>query len=414
MRFSNLFLPTSKEAPKDAVLASHIFLTRAGYISQIGSGIYSFLPLGKIVLEKIRAIVKEELDKAGNNEVQLGFVTPYSLWKESGRSDKFGSELLRFKDRKDNEFVLGPTHEEAMVDLVRNRVKSYKNLPMNLYQINTKFRDEARPRYGLLRGREFLMKDGYSFHESYEDLDREFELMQTTYEKILTKLGLDFRVVEADSGAIGGSGSRELMVMADSGEDDVVICSKCDYAANSEVDERKDGDSCECGGVLKITKGIEVGHIFKLGTTYSEALGATFLDRGGKAMPFIMGTYGMGISRLVAAVVEQHHDEKGIIWTDATTPFEVVVIVGDIKKQEQKEYGEKIYQELLAKGVSVALDDRAERFGFKMGDYELCGIQKAIIVGKNLNDGKVEIVKRANLKKIEVSIDRVLEEIIAL
>ncbi len=557
MRFSKTFLPTTKEAPKDAVLPSHIYLVRGGFVSQIGSGIYNFLPLGKIVLDKIRAVVKEELDKAGAQETLLGFVTPSSLWQESGRYAKFGKELLRFRDRKNNEFVLGPTHEEAMVDLVRNRIKSYKQLPLNLYQINTKFRDEARPRYGLLRGREFLMKDGYSFHDSYEDLDREFELMQKTYSKILDRLGLNFKVVEADSGAIGGSGSRELMVLADNGEDDIVVCDSCEYGANIEAAKRKkplfahdkldtkevhtpdvktiddlaeffklpktqfvkavakkavyedkeeiviffvrgsdelqetkacscigaidlidadeseienagfigldvegvrkvvdlelkdeedlitgankpdwhiqgyslkdrefeyadlitikEGDTCpHCGGSLSITKGIEVGHIFKLGSGYSEALGATFLDKNGKAQPFIMGTYGIGVSRLVAVVVEQHHDSKGIKWTKQTAPFEVVVIISDVKKADQREFGEKLYEELKAKGVEVALDDRAERFGFKMSDFELVGIPKAVIVGKNLKEGKVQIVTRETLEKADIDMEKAVEKVMEL
>ncbi len=555
MRFSKIFLPTTKEAPKDAVLPSHIYLVRAGFISQIGSGIYNFLPLGKIVLDRIRAIVKEELDKAGCQEVQLGFVTPLSLWDESGRSAKFGSELLRFKDRKNNDFVLSPTNEEAMVDLVRNKLTSYKQLPQNLYQINTKFRDEARPRYGLLRAREFLMKDGYSFHESYEDLDREYDLMQETYSKILKRLGLDFRVVEADSGAIGGSGSREFMVLADNGEDDIVVCNSCEYGANIEAAKRvkkeyshvsqetkevhtpsvktidelaeffdlpksqfvkavakraiyedkdeiviffvrgcdelqetkacsyvgaielvdvdeselenpgfigldvegvrkvvdselkdeenlitgankidyhlqgyslkgkdfeyadlvtvKAGDKCvSCGGELSITKGIEVGHIFKLGDKYSKALDATFLDRNGKRVPFIMGTYGIGVSRLVAVVVEQSHDEKGIIWTKNSAPFEVVVIISDVKKDEQREFGEKLYEDLKAKGVRVALDDRSERFGFKMSDFELIGIPKAVIVGKKLKDKEVQIVKRDTLEKIDVKSDEAIKKVL--
>ncbi len=555
MRFSKTFLPTTKEAPKDAVLPSHIYLVRAGFVSQIGSGIYNFLPLGKIVLDRIRAIVKEELDKAGCQETQLGFVTPLSLWDESGRSSKFGSELLRFKDRKNNDFVLSPTNEESMVDLVRNRLTSYKQLPQNFYQINTKFRDEARPRYGLLRGREFLMKDGYSFHESYEDLDREYALMQETYSRILERLGLDFRVVEADSGAIGGSGSREFMVLADNGEDDIVVCNSCEYGANIEAAKRvkkeyshesqetkevhtpdvktidelaeffslpktqfvkavakkaiyedrdeiviffvrgsdelqetkacsfvgtielvdadeselenpgfiglgvqnvrkvvdselkdeenlitgadkkdyhlqgyslkgqefeyadlvtvKAGEKCvSCGGELSITKGIEVGHIFKLGDRYSKALDATFLDRNGKRVPFIMGTYGIGVSRLVAVVVEQSHDEKGIIWTKNSAPFEVVVIISDVKKDEQREFAEKLYEELSLKGVRVALDDRSERFGFKMSDFELIGIPKAVIVGKKLKDGEVQIVKRATLEKIDVKSDEVLQKVI--
>ena len=554
MRFSKTFLPTTKEAPKDAVLPSHIYLVRGGFVSQIGSGIYNFLPLGKIVLDRIRAIVKEELDKAGCQEVQLGFVTPLSLWDESGRSSKFGKELLRFCDRKNNEFVLSPTNEEAMVDLVRNRVTSYKQLPQNLYQINTKFRDEARPRYGLLRGREFLMKDGYSFHESFEDLDREYALMQEVYSKILKRLGLNFRVVEADSGAIGGSGSREFMVLADNGEDDIVVCNSCEYGANIEAAKRvkkeyshksleekeihtpniktieelseffdlpksqfvkavakraiyedgdeiilffvrgsdelqetkacskvgalelvdvdeselenagfigldtdtyrkivdielkdeehlitgankkdfhlqgyslkgkdfeyadlvtvKAGDRCvSCGGKLEITKGIEVGHIFKLGDRYSKALDATFLDRNGKRVPFIMGTYGIGVSRLVAVVVEQSHDDKGIIWTKESAPFEVVIIVGDIKKSEQLSYANKLYEELKKKGVRVAIDDRAERFGFKMSDFELIGIPKAVIVGKKLKDGEVQIVSRDTLEKVDVKSDEVIEKL---
>jgi prolyl-tRNA synthetase len=558
VRFSNLFAPTAKEAPKDAILPSHIYLVRGGFISQIGSGIYNFMPLGKIVLDKIRTIVKEELDKAGCQEVQLGFITPSELWKESGRHAKFGKELLRFKDRKNNEFVLGPTHEEAMVDLVRNRLKSYKQLPMNLYQINTKFRDEARPRYGLLRGREFLMKDGYSFHENEEDLKREYALMEKTYSKILERLGLDFRVVEADSGAIGGSGSRELMVLAENGEDDIVVCSSCAYAANIEAAKRvtpsapdeevemeagsfhtpnvtsieelsaffridpfylvkavakkaiyeeeekivlfflrgsdalqevkaqnacgaleledvsseeleaagivvgfigpenqsvacyvdaslrdasslicganrvdyhdigysfKDkefiyhditnvsaGDCCiHCGNTLEITKGIEVGHIFQLGTTYSKALGATFLDRDGKAQPLVMGTYGIGVSRLVAVMVEQHHDDKGCLWTEATTPFMFDIVISSIKDEAQVAFATSLYEEMKEAGLSVLLDDRNERFGFKMGDFELLGFPYAIIIGKGLKDGEVQLVHRKTLEKETISKDKIFD-----
>jgi prolyl-tRNA synthetase len=559
LRFSNLFAPTTKDAPKDALLPSHIYLVRGGFISQIGSGIYNFLPLGKIVLDKIRAVVKEEMDKIGANEVQLGFITPASLWQESGRYNKFGSELLRFKDRKNNEFVLGPTHEEAMVDLVRSRVKSYKQLPLHLYQINTKFRDEARPRYGLLRGREFLMKDGYSFHESVEDLKREFDLMEKTYGKILDRLGLEYRVVDADSGAIGGSGSKELMVLADNGEDDIVVCSKCEYAANIEAAKRKkpevkdsevemssgkfhtpdvksieelsqffkidpyflvkavakkaiyedreeivvffvrgsdnlqetkaqsascaidlvdatpeelsdaglvagfigldsdvkkyvdfelkdessmicgadevdyhligyslkdkdfdfvdlvevkEGDSCpNCGSKLTITKGIEVGHIFQLGTTYSEALNATFLDKNGKSQPYIMGTYGIGVSRLVAVVIEQHHDDKGCLWTKETTPFELSIIISNVKDDAQREFGEELYKKLIDSGKSVLLDDRSERFGFKIKDFELLGFPKAVIVGKGLADGEVQIVDRKTLEKSTLSKDEIFEKL---
>ena len=238
MKFSKLYAPTTKDAPKDATLPSHKFLLRGGFVTQSGSGLYSFLPLGKIVLDKIRDIVKEEMDNSGANEIQMGVVTAADLWKQSGRYDVFGKELLRLKDRKNNDFVLSPTHEEVVVDIVRNIITSYKQLPLHLYQITTKFRDEARPRYGLLRGREFIMKDGYSFHDSQESLKEEFDHMEETYRKIFTRLGLDFRVVEADSGAIGGSGSKEFMVLAENGEDDIVVCEDCEYSANIEAARR--------------------------------------------------------------------------------------------------------------------------------------------------------------------------------
>ena len=565
MKFSKLFIPTTKEMPSDASLPSHQFLVRGGFIAQTGAGIYDFMPLGKIVLEKIRAIVKKEMDEAGANEVQFGFVTPLSLWSESGRALTMGSELLRFKDRKNGEFVLSPTNEEAVVNMVKNRVTSYKDLPLHLYQINTKFRDEARPRFGLMRGREFLMKDGYSFHSSEEDLVREFNLMEETYKKIYTKLGLDFRVVEADSGAIGGSGSKEFHVLASSGEDTIVVCDGCNYAANIEAAKReakkyefkegelkkvetpncttiedvanflsvskeqtikavikkaifkdeskivvffvrgsdeledtkaqnsvdalelidatldeikeagvvagycglvdlpkdilvvvdselensqgmvcggneenfhfinvdlkvienikyfdliavKEEDTCACcGGKLSYTKGIEAGHIFQLGDKYSKAMNATFLDENGKAKPFIMGCYGVGVSRLVAAVIEQNHDEKGCIWTKSTTPFMVDIIVSNSKNEDEKNMGEKIYEELKASNVEVILDDRINaRFGFKIGDFELLGFPYAIIIGKKLLDGIVEIVDRKTLLKTEVKIEEVVSKILNL
>ena len=565
MKFSKLFIPTTKEMPSDASLPSHQFLVRGGFIAQTGAGIYDFMPLGKIVLEKIRAIVKKEMDEAGANEVQFGFVTPLSLWSESGRALTMGSELLRFKDRKNGEFVLSPTNEEAVVNMVKNRVTSYKDLPIHLYQINTKFRDEARPRFGLMRGREFLMKDGYSFHSSEEDLVREFNLMEETYKKIYTKLGLDFRVVEADSGAIGGSGSKEFHVLASSGEDTIVVCDGCNYAANIEAAKReakkyefkegelkkvetpncttiedvanflsvskeqtikavikkaifkeeakivvffvrgsdeledtkaqnsvdalelidatldeikeagvvagycglvnlpkdilvvvdselensqgmvcggnednfhfinvdlkvienikyfdliavKEEDTCACcGGKLSYTKGIEAGHIFQLGDKYSKAMNATFLDENGKAKPFIMGCYGVGVSRLVAAVIEQNHDEKGCIWTKATAPFMVDIIVSNSKNEDEKNMGEKIYEELKASNVEVILDDRINaRFGFKIGDFELLGFPYAIIIGKKLSEGIVEIVDRKTLLKTEVKIEEVVSKILNL
>ena len=489
MRFSKLYAPTTKEAPKDATLPSHKFLVRAGFVSQYGSGLYNFLPMGKIVFDKIKNIVKEEMDEAGACEIQMGVVTPAELWKQSGRYNAFGKELLRFHDRKNNSFVLGPTHEEVAVDIIKGKITSYKQLPLHLYQITTKFRDEARPRYGLLRSREFTMKDGYSFHANEESMQEEFDNMEATYRRIFTRLGLNFRAVDADSGAIGGNGSKEFMILADNGEDDIVVCKSCEYAANieaakrakrtttieapkadmakfytpncasiadvaqffkideyytikavikkaiyedkeeivlffvrgndnlqetkaqnacgalelvdaneeeiknagliagscgpfglpadinffidSELKEEKNlicganeheyhnigmgmfnfnesrykdlvevnaGDKCSsCGGELSVTKGIEVGHIFQLGQKYATAMNATFLDENGKAKAFYMGCYGVGISRLVAVMIEASHDEKGCIWNRQTTPFDLDIIISNIKNSDELE-----------------------------------------------------------------------------
>lgn len=562
MRFSKAYIPTTKESPKDAQLPSHIYLSRGGFVTQVASGLYNFLPLGKRVLRKIETIINEEMERAGALEVDLSFVTPAELWEESGRIEKFGKELLRFRDRKENLFVLGPTHEEMMVSIVRNRVTSYKQLPINLYQIKTKFRDEARPRFGLMRGREFVMKDGYSFHSSTEDLDREFDVMEASYKRILERLGLDYRVVEADSGAIGGTGSKELMVLAQSGEDTLAVCDTCEYGANveaarraprknipeapnadfarfktpdiksiddlsqffkvdpyytlkavvkramfiegselvcffmrgcdelqevkacnsigaidlvdaseeelkelglipgfigpldqdklrlvmdkdtknatamicgaNEVDyhfvgvdlsvmneavfadlvEVQEGDGCpHCNGKLLHTKGIEVGHIFKLGTTYSAPLKAEYLDENGRSTPFIMGTYGMGVSRLVAAVIEQHHDEKGCIWTPATAPYMVDVMISNIKEETHVAYAEALYEALGKAGIETILDDRKERFGFKMSDAELIGFPFTVIIGKEMENNQVQIMIRSTREMLTVNAEDVLSKL---
>ena len=409
MRFSRLLLPTSKEIPNDATLASHIYLIRAGLIQSVGgSGLYNFLPLGKKILDKVRLVVKEELDKAGCQETSLAFVTPLSLWEESGRDSEYGKELLRFKDRKDNDYLLSPTNEEAMVNLVRQTVKSYKQLPINLYQINLKFRDEIRPRYGLMRGREFLMKDAYSFHATVEDMQREFALMEETYRKIFTRLGLDFRVVLADSGQIGGDGSKEFMILADSGEDDIIVCDACDYGANVEVAaDAKTGDICACGATLRLTKGIEAGHIFQLGTKYSEALKATFLNEEGKAQAYEMGTYGIGVSRLLAGIIEQNHDDKGCIWTKESAPFTLDIIVANAKDEMQATLGENLYKKLGdVHHVDVLLDDRKkERFGPKMKDFELVGIPYALVLGKGVKEGQIELIERKSMQKTLFNFD---------
>lgn len=576
MLFSKMFIPTTKETPKDAVLRSHQFLIRGGYIHQIGSGIYNFLPLGKKVLEKVSKIVRDEMNQSGANEVMMGFVTPADIWKTSGRYEKYGSELLRFKDRKENEFVLGPTHEESVTEIVKSYVKSYKQLPINLYQVHMKFRDELRPRFGLMRAREFVMKDAYSFHSTQEDLNREFDKMEQVYRRIFEALGLNFRVVEADSGAIGGSGSKEFMVLAESGEDTIVVCSKCDYASNIEAAKRskllydgiapkaeftkfhtpqintikklaeffkvdefftlkavvkkaifdskteksselvyfflrgvdeleptkalgalnknganilelvdvsvqeliecglkpgfigpyalknitgsnhilfdidlqedrdlicganeedyhfvgvdlslfeglvyediarvRENDKCPCcEGALEYKKGIEVGHIFKLGQGYSKALNASFLDKDGKATFFQMGCYGIGISRLLPAILEQKCDDKGCIWTSATAPFDVSIIVSNIKDNLQLDYAYKIYEELKDSGLDVLFDDRDLRFGAKMADFELIGTTFGIIIGKSFENGKVELVNREDLQKQEIDCKNLADTLI--
>lgn len=555
MKFSKIFIPTIKEAPKDATLPSHQLLIRAGFVASSGAGLYSLLPLGLKMLQKVANVVREEMNKAGANELAMTVITPASLWQESGRYSVFGKELLRFKDRKENEFVFSPTNEESIVDIVRGRVSSYKQLPLNLYQISTKFRDEARPRFGIMRAREFVMKDAYSFHANEADLRREFDNMENAYNVIFTRLGLDFRAVAADSGAIGGSGSKEFMVLANSGEDDILISDN--YAANIEAAVRqkrtstaarpessgmakfktpecdtiakvaeffhvdafytikavikkaiyedgakvvvffvrgddelqevkainaakaleiedassddianaglvagycgpaglpkdvdfyidnelrdesemicgsnehgyhtigfkvvgfnesryadlvavKQGDISIDGGVLSVKKGIEVGHIFQLGQKYSSAMNATFLDENGKAQPFYMGCYGIGVSRLIAAMIESSHDEKGIIWSKQCAPFGVHIVVGDIKNEEQMNFALKLEKQLEDEGIEVLLDDRNERFGVKMADFELIGVPFGVVIGKSLANGEVEIITRKGLLKEKIPAD---------
>lgn len=560
MKFSRSLINTIKDYKKEGEeqgLRSQEYLTRGGFVLQVASGVYDFLPLGKMMLDNIQNIIKEELNNAGCLEVSLPFVTPSELWQKSGRFEKYGKELLRFKDRKEQDFVLSPTCEELMVDLAKAKVISYRQLPLNLYQINLKFRDEIRPRFGLLRGREFMMKDGYSFHDSTEDMLREFHLMESTYKKIFERIGLEYKVVEADSGAIGGSGSKEFMVLANAGEDTLVVCKACEYGANIEAAKRKSkkhkdepcarekihtpnlksiddlakffgvandkfvkavvknaiykeetkpvvffvagcdeleetkalnacgalflediaeddakkagivlgfiggdiagvdvyfdeelrerkglitganeidyhikgydvpndkifkdlvavqaGDACpRCQADLSYAKGIEVGHIFQLGDRYSAPMEARYLDKNGKTQNFIMGTYGIGVSRLISAIIEQHSDEKGCILPSSVAPYQVNVIISNVKDATQSEAATKIYDELKALGIRVIMDDRDERYGFKMSDFELLGFPYAVVVGKNIAEGNVEIVDRKTLTKELMSSQNVVSEL---
>jgi len=548
MRWSKTLIPTLKEDPADAEVVSHKLLVRAGFIRQISRGIYDYFPLALRVIRKIENIVRQEMDRAGAQELLLPVASPAELWQESGRWDMYGKELLRFKDRHERDFCLGPTHEEVITDLVRKVVRSYRELPFNLYQIQTKFRDEVRPRFGLMRGREFIMKDAYSFHTDVEDSRREYDNMFQTYKRIFSRLDLRFRPVEADTGAIGGSQSHEFQVLAESGEDAIVSCSKCDYAANIEkaevrggrpaardiaaetpavekvatpgkktvaevaeflklpadkfiktlvyctdsgelvaalvrgdheinelklravlgcreitladeaavasaagvapgflgpigsklrmiadhsiqglrgavtganeanahfihVDQERDftpaafadfrmavaGDPCpRCDeGRLETHRGIEVGQVFYLGTKYSESMGATFLDAEGRERPIEMGCYGIGISRLVAAAVEQNHDANGIIWPLAIAPFHVLLLPINYKDEKLRAAADKLYQELQQCGVEVLLDDRDERPGVKFKDADLVGIPLRVTIGaKGLEKGTIELRRR--------------------
>jgi prolyl-tRNA synthetase len=545
MRYSQYLLPTLKETPSDAEVVSHQLMLRAGMIRKVAAGIYDYLPLGLRSLRKVEQIVREEMDRAGAHEVLMPMVVPAELWQESGRWQQYGKELLRLKDRKQGEFCLGPTHEEVITDIVRNDVRSYRQLPLNLYQIQTKFRDEIRPRFGLMRGREFIMKDAYSFDMDDAGADLSYDRMYQAYRRIFERCGLKFRAVEADTGNIGGSSSHEFMVLAASGEDEIVSCDSCEYAANVEKAEIRDagqaaaepgaplekvltparktieevsaflkveprrliktlimqtdtgetlgvllrgdrelndiklcrlldcawvemateevvlkatgapsgfagpvgldlrivadlevqamsdfitganekdahftgvnlgrdvkveqfadlrkaeaGDPCpRCNGLLEVWRGIEVGHVFKLGTKYSEALGAKVLDDQGHERTLVMGCYGIGIGRTVAAAIEQNHDENGIIWPLAVAPFQVLVVMLNPNDEAVCEAAENLYQQLLAAGVEVLLDDRDERPGFKFKDADLVGIPLRVTVGaRGLKDGQVEFKERA-------------------
>ena len=563
MRYSQYFIPTVKETPSDAEVISHQLMLRAGMIRKLAAGIYNYLPLGLRSIRKVEAIVREEMNRAGAIEMLMPAVQPAELWKESGRWEFYGKELLRFKDRKDAEFCMGPTHEEVVTDLIRKEVRSYRQLPINLYQIQGKFRDEIRPRFGLMRGREFIMKDAYSFDVNEAGADVSYAKMYQAYRRIFERCGLRFRAVEADTGSIGGSFSHEFMVLADSGEDAIVSCSACQYAANMEKAETRKsaagehadprplervvtpgqksveevaaflgvpstqvvktlvlladnepvvallrgdfdlneiklknhlgcaelemagddvvakvtgaptgyagpvglpakvkvvadlslegmhnfvtganagdthlknvnltrdfsvtgfvdirnvviGDPCpRCEeGSLEIWRGIEVGHVFKLGTKYSKALHATFLDADGKEQTIYMGCYGIGIGRTVAACIEQNHDENGIIFPIPIAPFQVIVSALSAKDDSVKDASEAIYQDLLQSGIEVLLDDRDERPGFKFKDADLIGIPLRIVVGaKSLVEGKVELKERRSGEVELLSIEEALAKV---
>ncbi|MFP4371988.1 MAG: proline--tRNA ligase [Halanaerobium sp.] len=560
MRMSKLYLPTLKEDPAEADVVSHKLMLRAGMMRKHSSGIYSYLPLGYKVIKKIEKITRKHMDNSEAQEVLLPVMQTSEIWKDSRRWDKFGPLMIKFLDRKNREYCLGPTHEEVVTDLVRDEVRSYKDLPLNLYQIQTKVRDEIRPRFGVMRGREFIMKDAYSLDIDYQSLDKSYQAMYDAYERIFAECGLEAVAVEADTGAMGGKDSHEFMVLADSGEDEVAFCSSCDYAANVEraiskkteidfeveaeaekihtpeiktiseleeylevpaakmikavamiadgeavlalvsgedelneikltnylqanelraaedeefaelfnsvpgfigpvglegvrvvADQRlknmsgaivganeknyhlkniktgrdfeveafadlrsvRGGERCpKCDqGKLNIKDGIEVGHIFKLGTKYSENMGANYLDENGKAQPIVMGSYGIGITRLVAAAIEQNNDQYGIKWPKAIAPYQIIILpLGNDDQVEEK--SEEIYQSLKADGWEVLIDDRSERAGVKFNDSELIGIPLRLTIGsRSLENGVVEAMIRENNNKLEIELENLEEKV---
>ena len=564
MRTSKYLLSTLKETPADAEVISHQLMLRAGMIRKVASGLYTWLPTGYRVLKKVEQIVREEMNKIGAIEVLMPVVQPADIWQESGRWEQYGPELLRIKDRGNRDFVLGPTHEEVITDLIRNEVSSYKQLPLNFYQIQTKFRDEVRPRFGVMRSREFIMKDAYSFHTSQESLQATYDDMYAAYSAIFSRIGLDFRAVRADTGSIGGSSSHEFQVLADSGEDDIIFSTESDYAANIEMAEALaptaileaaieamklidtpnaktidelvtqfdlaiektvktlivkaskesghefvallvrgdhtlneikaekldivasplefaseeeirsaigagpgslgpvnltlpiiidrevavlsdfsaganidgkhyfninwqrdvalprvadirnvvEGDLSPDGkGTLLIKRGIEVGHIFQLGTKYSQAMNATVQGEDGQNHVMIMGCYGIGVSRIVAAAIEQRHDDRGIIWPEAIAPFTVAIIPMNMHKSEQvQQTAEKLYAELQDLGIEVLFDDRKERPGVMFADAELIGIPHTIVIGeRNLTNGEVEYKHRASGIKEMIKIENLID-----
>ena len=419
MYFSKLFVPTTRQDPSDAELISHKLMVRSGMIKKTAAGIYNWLPIGYKVLKKVENIVRKNLDNFGAQEILMPMVQPAELWKESLRFDQYGKELLKFKDRSERDFVLGPTHEEIICEIFRSYPISYKELPINLYQIQTKFRDEIRPRFGVMRCREFLMKDAYSFDIDEKGMEKSYENMKDAYISTFDDIGLDYRIVKADAGNIGGDVSEEFHIIADSGEDLLAISDASDFAANVEVLEYEkdpselDGQPSPDGkGKLIIKRGIEVGHIFQLGQKYSEKMSVSIKDSSGKGIDSFMGCYGIGVSRIVAAAIEQNHDDKGIIWPYAIAPFHVNVICLDPKKEEVLKECESVYQIIKDAGHDVLLDDRDIRAGQKFTDNEILGVPFSIVIGpKNFSNNSFEFVIRKTNEKLDLNIDEIKQRL---
>ena len=407
MKLSQLLTATLREAPADAEIISHKLMLRAGMIRQLAAGIYTWLPLGYRVFKKVEAVIREEMNNSGAQEILMPAIQPAELWRESERWDQYGPELLRINDRHKREFCFGPTHEEVITDLVRREVRSYKQLPLILYQIQTKFRDEIRPRFGIMRSREFLMKDAYSFHLNDQSLEETYEKMYSTYTKIFNRLGLNFRAVIADSGNIGGDKSHEFHVLAESGEDQIVFSKNSDYASNLE---RALIDLGEEAHKLESARGIEVGHIFQLGKKYSKCMKTNCLDEHGKSITLTMGCYGIGVSRIVAAAIEQNNDEKGIIWPIAMAPYQLALIPVNMHKSVRlREAVISLYKKLLDNNIEVILDDRNERPGVMFSDMELIGVPHRFVFSeKGLDSGEIEYKERTINENKNIKIEKAI------
>ena len=414
MYWSKYFIPTLKEVPLGTEALSHQLLLRAGLVHMLTSGVYSYLPLGLRVLRKMEGIIREEMNASGAQELLMPTLQPLELWKKTGRDQILKDVMITFKDCRGREMCLGPTHEEVVTDLVKDFVQSYRQLPIVLYQIQTKFRDELRTRFGIVRACEFMMKDAYSFDRDQEGLKKNYQLMYEAYTRIFKRCGLETVILEADSGAMGGDISHEFLVVAPIGEDAILICPSCHFKKRMK-DDRGAGEVCSQCGKEKLRKevAIELGHVFQLGTKYSQAQGASFLDADGKQKPIMMGCYGIGVSRLIAAIIEKNNDEKGIIWPKEVAPFavEILVLSGAGEDGSIMNYAKQLYSDLTSSGVEVLLDDRQESAGYKFNDADLIGIPLRINIGNRyLKEGSVEIKIRKTNEVLTLAKDKVKEK----
>ena len=409
MFWSKTFIPTLKETPQEAESVSHQLMLRAGLVRMLMAGVYSYLPLGLRVLNNIEGIIRQELDVVGAAEVLLPALQPLDLWVKSSRDKDLGEVMIRFIDRRKRNVCLGPTHEEVITDLVKSHVSSYRQLPLVLYQIQTKFRDEIRPRFGLIRACEFIMKDAYSFDRDEAGLDKNYRMMYDAYQEIFRRCGLEVLAVEADPGVMGGSVSHEFMAPARDGEDLVLTCPKCKFAKTF----KEETEACpKCKVKLEKLNSVEIGHIFKLGTKYSSVLGANFLDAQGILQPIIMGCYGIGVSRLISAIIEQNYDAGGIIWPDEVSPYQTIVLPLDVTDKNIMQQARQVYQELKEHGIAVLFDDRDERAGVKFKDADLLGIPRQVIIGReSLKKNTLELKIRRSQKRIMLAKAQLLQEI---